>query len=96
MKEFYKRVLISMLDVTKTGARVSARQPFCRHIVRDSLRSWLGKKPLPEAGNVRASVKTARVSVKTCGFSSYLIRDSSRQCKRTARARDVLALGLCQ
>ena len=27
-KEFYKTVLISMLDVAKTGARVSARQHF--------------------------------------------------------------------
>ena len=26
IKEFYKRVLISILDVAKTGARVSARQ----------------------------------------------------------------------
>ena len=28
MKKFYKRVLISMLDVAKTGACVSARQHF--------------------------------------------------------------------
>ena len=28
MKEFFKRVLISMVDVAKSGARVSARQHF--------------------------------------------------------------------
>ena len=28
MKEFYQRVLISMVDVAKIGARVSARQHF--------------------------------------------------------------------
>ena len=28
MKEFYQKVLISMVDVAKTGARVSARQHF--------------------------------------------------------------------
>ena len=37
MKEFYQRVLISMVDVAKTGARVSARQHFegTSAIVRD-------------------------------------------------------------
>ena len=56
-----------MLDVAKTGARqcVSA---FCRHIVRDSLRFWLGKKPLREAGKVRASLKTVRASVEPAVF----------------------------
>ena len=41
---------------------------FCRHIVRDSLRSRIGKKPVREASKVRASVKTVRASVKTMVF----------------------------
>ena len=49
MKEFYKRVLISMVDVAKSGARVSARQHFAgtwTAIARDHL----GKQPLHKAG----------------------------------------------
>ena len=84
---------MSMLDVAKTGACVSARQNFAgtlAAIARDL--SLISKKPLCEAGKVRASKSCARVS-KTWCFYSYLIRDSSRQCKRAARVRDVLALG---
>ena len=78
-----------MLDVAKAGARqcVSA---FCRHIVRDSLQFWLGKKPLREAGKVRASLKTARVS-RTCGFHPYLIRDA----RVSAKEQRELAICWC-
>ena len=55
MKELYKRVLISMVDVAKSGARVSARQHLAgtwTAIARDHL----GKQPLHKAGKASASV----------------------------------------
>ena len=54
----------------------------CRHIVRDSLRCRLGKKALHEAGNVRASVKTVRESVKPALFfhiSFTIARSSAKE-----------------
>ena len=56
MKELYKRVLISMVDVAKCGARVSSRQHFAGTLSAIA-RKHLGKKPLHETGEARASVK---------------------------------------
>ena len=88
MKEFHKRILISRENVEKAGARDSARQYFAgtlSAIARDLGTGLLESMGRRAAGNVRASVsqKCARVS-KTCGLHAYLIRDSSRQCKRAA------------
>ena len=59
-KEFDKRILISMVDVAETGARVSARQYFAgilSAIARDlSLKTW---------GKVWVAMR-ARVSQKLC------------------------------
>ena len=81
---------MSMVDVAKSGARVSASQHFVGrlfaiardHLVRSLCTSWPG-----------ACVSKNCARGTTCVFHSYLIRESARQCKRTARARDVLALG---
>ena len=65
MKDFYKRVLISMLDVAKSGAGINARQHFAGTLSAIAL----SKKPLREAGKARASVKVVRASVKPGVFT---------------------------
>ena len=68
MEEFYKRVPISMVDVAKSGARVSSGQHFTGTLSAIA-RDHLGKKPLHESGEARASVKTVRSSVKPAVFT---------------------------
>ena len=67
-KEFYKRVLISMLDVAKTGSHVSARQHLVGTLSAIARDLGFGKKPRREAGKACRLLKTVRASVKPAVF----------------------------
>ena len=70
MKEFYKRVLKSMLDVAKTGTCVSARQHFAGTLSATARDLSLVRSLCSKLAR-RTSVKVVRASIKP-GVSTHI------------------------